>query len=237
MRHVRAFWLLVATGSCCSLLSFGIAFQAVAAHGLHLPGAPAPSTPTATVAETPVTPTPTAELSPAPAPRGVAGAQATPSPAASEDEALIAAPEAASAADLAASYITSSDTMAAGLLALMNGARAEAGLDPLSPSSELADVALARARDLIAKGYFDHYGADGESAFSELAARGIHYRLAGENLARNNYPAAQTVEEAFNSLMASAGHRANILESHFSRAGVAAVQAGKVWLYVTVFMD
>ena len=86
-------------------------------------------------------------------------------------------------------------------------------------------------------GYFDHYAPDGESAFSELAVRGIRYRLAGENLARNNYAEAKTVAAAFEGLMASPGHRANILEERFSKVGVAAVQSGKMWVYVTVFKD
>ena len=38
-------------------------------------------------------------------------------------------------------------------------------------------------------------------------------------------------------LMGSPGHRANILEPRFARAGVAVVRAGKVWFYVTVFAD
>ena len=90
---------------------------------------------------------------------------------------------------------------------------------------------------MIGNGYFDHYAPDGESAFTELAARDIQYRLAGENLARNNYADARTVGAAFDGLMASAGHRANILEPRFSSVGVAAVQSGKMWIYVTVFLN
>jgi uncharacterized protein YkwD len=98
-------------------------------------------------------------------------------------------------------------------------------------------VALKRAEDLLRLGYFEHYGPDGESAFSELRARGIKYRLAGENLARNNHANQRTVIEAFDSLMASEGHRANIVEPRFSSVGIAAVQSGKLWLYVTVFTN
>ncbi len=124
---------------------------------------------------------------------------------------------------------------ATALLDLMNAARTEAGLSALARDAALDEVALTRARNLVANGYFDHYAPDGESAFSELAARGIRYRLAGENLARNNYVDGKTVEAAFEALMASPGHRANILEERFAAVGVAAVQSGKMWLYVTVF--
>ncbi|MCK9520606.1 MAG: CAP domain-containing protein [Dehalococcoidia bacterium] len=126
---------------------------------------------------------------------------------------------------------------ASALFDAMNAARADAGESPLAWSPELEAVALVRAAHLARHSYFDHYGPDGTSAFSELATRGISYQLAGENLARNNYPDSHTVTTAFEALMASPGHRANILESRFSRAAVAAVRNGGMWLYVTVFMD
>ena len=119
----------------------------------------------------------------------------------------------------------------------MNAARKAAGLPALQRDATLESVALVRAHNLIQYGYFDHYGPDGESAFTELAARGVTYRLAGENLARNNFLDAKTVAAAFDALMASAGHRANILEPRFSEAGVAAVLTGHMWVYVTVFKD
>ena len=119
----------------------------------------------------------------------------------------------------------------------MNDARRNEGLEPLEWDSSLEEVAYARAANLVENRYFDHYAPDGESAFSELAARGIRYRLAGENLARNNYLETKTVSAAFEGLMNSPGHRANILEERFSSVGVAAVRDGKMWIYVTVFLN
>lgn len=126
---------------------------------------------------------------------------------------------------------------AAELFERMNDARSAEGIPALAWDDALAEVAVARGESLIRDQYFDHYGPDGSSAFSELSARGIAYRLAGENLARNNYGGATTVAVAFEALMASPGHRANILEPRFSRAGVAVVRDGRYWLYVTVFTD
>lgn len=126
---------------------------------------------------------------------------------------------------------------ARGLLDSMNEARRAEGLAPLEWDAALEEVAYARAQNLVTNGYFDHYAPDGESAFSELAARGIRYRLAGENLARNNYVETRTVAAAFDGLMNSPGHRANILEPRFSSVGVAAVRDGKMWVYVTVFLN
>lgn len=136
-----------------------------------------------------------------------------------------------------AANLQSSSAKSAALLDLMNSARVRLGGTALEVDPSLAEIALARAKNLVANGYFDHYAPDGESAFTELAARGIQYRLAGENLARNNYAESRTVGAAFDALMASAGHRANILEARFSSAGVAAVQSGKMWVYVTVFLN
>ena len=119
----------------------------------------------------------------------------------------------------------------------MNEARAKAGLSVMSVDALLEEVASVRAEDLAERNYFDHYSPDGSSAFSELSARGVNYGLAGENLARNNYPDADSLQVAFDALMTSPGHRANILEPRFNRVGVAALLDGELWIYVTVFMD
>ena len=133
--------------------------------------------------------------------------------------------------------LQSSREKSAALVDLMNAARVRMGGSALEVDDALVEVALARARNLVTNGYFDHYAPDGESAFTELALRGIQYRLAGENLARNNYAESRTVNAAFDGLMASAGHRANILEARFSSVGVAAVLSGKMWVYVTIFLN
>lgn len=129
------------------------------------------------------------------------------------------------------------DAKASALIAHMNAARLSSGTHELLRDPALDAVALARAQDLLALDYFDHYGPAGESAFTELRARGIRYRLAGENLARNNHSDAATVTVAFEALMASPGHHANIVEPRFQRVGVAAVPHRSLWLYVTIFTD
>lgn len=178
----------------------------------------------------------------------VAAAVATPTPAESPGAVQSAEVAYAESAPLAvgalpaatvrpAVGLTSENAKSGELIDLMNGARLQQGLPALERDPDLDDVALARAENLVENGYFDHYSADGESAFSELAARGIRYRLAGENLARNNYADGQTVQAAFDALMASEGHRANILEPRFSSVGEAAVLSGHMWIYVTVFLN
>lgn len=141
-----------------------------------------------------------------------------------------------SAANVAVAGVYSTEK-AIQLVAYMNAARIEANLPPMSTDALLATVAGVRAEDLAEREYFDHYSPDGSSAFSELSARGIRYGLAGENLARNNFPDAESLKVAFDALMASEGHRANILEPRFTRVGVAAILDGQLWIYVMVFMD
>lgn len=259
MRHPRPFALFLAAGALCS--AAGLAATRMSAGAIEVEQ-PAPrisafepastvlsnavptvvtqASPAAIPALSPVSqppaPTPSPEL-PAPTPQVTdQGSRPafTPTP-------TTAAP-AASVESLPSSIEQPADVLAAAdkaaaLLVAMNAARAAEGLPPFEPDAALEEVAYTRARNLVLGGYFDHYGPDGESAFSELAARGIVYALAGENLARNNYPEARTVAAAFDGLMASPGHRANILEPRFARAGVAAVRDGRIWLYVTVFMD
>lgn len=123
------------------------------------------------------------------------------------------------------------------LLDRMNVARASAGLTPLARDPSLEEVAAARAANLVRFGYFDHFGPGGESAFTELAARGVGYQLAGENLARNSHAAGDSLRVAFDGLMASPTHRANIMEPVFTRAGVVVVRQGSWLLYVSVFKD
>lgn len=129
-------------------------------------------------------------------------------------------------------------TLAVALVERMNAARVTAGLRPLQRDASLDAVAAARATDLLDEGYFAHFGPAGQSALTEMAARGIGYGLAGENLARNNYLDGDTLGVAFEGLMASTTHRANILEPRFASAGAAVVRSDEgMWVYVTVFKD
>lgn len=243
MPHSKPFHWLLAVGMMCSLA--GLAFTRIPGESAAVVEAPATDTsapnadssasPVATEAvvteETPVVPTAT----PAADVALLAGVAATPTPA------IEAAPVTAIQsipANLAHPVeLVRVPDKARGLLDAMNEARISQGLTPLEWDASLEEVAYARARNLVENGYFDHYAPDGESAFSELAARGIRYRLAGENLARNNYVENRTVAAAFDGLMNSPGHRANILEPRFSSVAVAAVRDGKMWIYVTVFLN
>ncbi len=248
MRLRRPFTWLVLFGMGCSLTGLYRVLDGAPAVQAVSPAPRTSATVAASVVAANASPTTVTEAPPVgigPATAAVAAAVATPAPSPAqglvgEAPAVVAtqAPEVLPT-HLAVSVAPgiAAPAKAAQLIDLMNSARINGGVAALKRDAALDDVALARARSLVQNRYFDHYAPDGESAFSELAARGIRYRLAGENLARNNYAEANTVEAAFEGLMASAGHRANILEERFSKVGVAAVQSGKMWVYVSVFKD
>lgn len=107
------------------------------------------------------------------------------------------------------------------LLQLVNQARAQAGLATLTMNAKLTDVARAHSRDMFARGYFAHTNPDGQSPFDRMNAAGINFKVAGENLAY-----AANVTLAFNGLMNSPEHRANILEPDFRHVGMGVINGG-----------
>lgn len=102
-----------------------------------------------------------------------------------------------------------------------NQERLHSGLSPLRSDEALAAAAAAKAENMIREGYFAHY-YNGHTPWEFIdAAAGTDWRVAGENLAKNyNY-----TDELMEAWMASASHKANILNAEYERIGVATVQA------------
>ena len=80
---------------------------------------------------------------------------------------------------------------------------------------------------MIKRNYFSHYNPEGQSPFDRMRGYGISYRYAGENLAVNN-----SVEGAQRALMNSPGHRANILNSHYTEVGIGVSYDSRGAVYV-----
>jgi uncharacterized protein YkwD len=239
MRWLSPFVYLIATGVICSTGAIGL-------RGANLSAAsPAPATSAAPAVyqeDSYVLPTPVTKQSPSPVPTELVERPAVEATSVPVTPTVALAPAPVSGVSgmptpAAADPAVAAPDLAEALLSRMNDARTNEGLPPLAPLTDLDAVALVRARSLVAEGYFDHYAPDGSSAFSVLGDHGIAYRLAGENLARNNYPEARTASAAFEALMGSPGHRANILEPRFGSVGVACLRDGRMWVYVTVFTD
>ncbi len=112
----------------------------------------------------------------------------------------------------------------------LNRARVDAGEDPLAWAPALAEVAAGYARQMYLTGRFAHADGDGSTASERLAAAGLTYRVAGENLAL-----AATSSDVHRGLLDSPGHRANMLAPEFRRVGVAVVSGPLGLMTVQVF--
>jgi len=129
-------------------------------------------------------------------------------------------------------------SLAQNLAALLNDARAEAGLSPFEFDATLAQVAQLRSNDMAKRGYFSHTSPEGTTVFDLLGQWGIPWRYAGETIQRNNFPLEQTAAEAARSLLASPPHRAIILDPRFTRFGVAeAVSADGIRYYTVILVQ
>lgn len=115
-----------------------------------------------------------------------------------------------------------------------NAERAKDGLGGLQLDPALTSIARQRARDMATKSYFAHTSPSGETAFTLLAAAGYAYGIAGENIARNNYPDAQSAGVAMTGFMNSPGHRGNIMDGRFKSVGIGAVAAADGMKYYAV---
>jgi len=107
------------------------------------------------------------------------------------------------------------------MLGLVNAERDSVGAKALVFDTKLAAVAEAHGRDMFARGYFSHNTPEGKTPFDRMDAAGINYLIAGENLAL-----APTLDEAFAGLMASPGHKANILSTDYGRVGIGVIDGG-----------
>ena len=114
------------------------------------------------------------------------------------------------------------------MLALVNSARAENGLMPLTLEPLLTAAACRQARDLSRGGPLTHQGRDGSDLGRRVSESGYAFALAAENLASG----APSPEETVGLWLASPGHRRNILTEEFRDAGIAYQGPGQVWVLV-----
>lgn len=92
-----------------------------------------------------------------------------------------------------------------------------AKLDALTVNPLLVEAAQAKANDMASKGYFAHNSPEGLTPWYWIKGAGYNYLYAGENLAID-FEDSDDVERAW---MNSPGHRANILNVHFTEVGIA----------------
>lgn len=126
---------------------------------------------------------------------------------------------------------TTEADLAQQVLVLVNQQRAAATppAAPLAWHAGVAQVAFNHSADMAARGFFAHNNPDGQSPFDRLAAAGISYSAAGENIAAG-YADAATVMNAW---MNSSGHRANILNTNYTEIGIGVKHGGSYGTYWT----
>lgn len=113
---------------------------------------------------------------------------------------------------------------AARLVSLANDERARRGLPDLTVRADVTDIAHGHSRAQAERGTIWH----NDAYFSDSMKDRLGARTVGENVAMNS-----SVDDAHRRLMASAGHRANILSGSFSVVGVAVVRSSSGTLYIT----
>ena len=114
---------------------------------------------------------------------------------------------------------------AARVLELVNEARVKprrcggnrhAAVPPLVQSAILDRVALAHAREMVARGRMSHTGADGSTPGERATRAGFRWQAIGENVAFGQ----PTSEQVVAGWLASAHHCANIMDPDFTDMGI-----------------
>ncbi len=101
------------------------------------------------------------------------------------------------------------------LLELVNKARVDKKLEPLTTDANLMKVARMKAKDMVDNNYFSHQSPTYGSPFDMMRQFDNIFKSAGENIAGN-----KTVEGAFKAWMSSESHKSNILNAGFKVTGI-----------------
>lgn len=124
---------------------------------------------------------------------------------------------------------TSQNSYANEILRLVNNERTSRGLKALTLDARISSAADIRAREI--KSAFSHTRPDGRSCFTVLSDNGISYAGAGENIAYGQ----RSASEVMTAWMNSEGHRANILNSAFTKLGVGVYSSGGTLYFAQLF--
>ena len=114
--------------------------------------------------------------------------------------------------------VTSPAEGEARMLELLNQARKAAGLGMLQADDELREIALAHSTDMAEHNFFGHVSPTTGNTEDRARRSGVVVASYGENVAE-----ADSAESSFDGLMASPGHRANMLNPQYTHVGIAAV--------------
>jgi len=100
---------------------------------------------------------------------------------------------------------------------LINAARRQEGLEPLTPTATLSSAAQRRATAMAEAGVLSHTGPDGSTVAGRVQAAGYSgWTAVGEAIAAG----PTTPEEVVACWLASPDHRASLLDPTFRELGV-----------------
>lgn len=111
------------------------------------------------------------------------------------------------------------------VIRIVNEIRVKNGLNTLTADWELSRVARYKSQDMKDNNYFSHTSPVYGSPFDMIKNFGISYRGAAENIAKGQ----RTPQAVVNAWMNSSGHRANILNSSYTKIGVGYIADGNYW--------
>lgn len=110
------------------------------------------------------------------------------------------------------------------VLCLVNRVREHYGLSRLRYNPDLRRSAIGHSNDMVANGYFSHFGPGGSTPSGRIARAGYLARargyFLGEDLAGGDGRRYGSPLAIFHGWMRSPPHRANILDRRFDDAGV-----------------
>jgi uncharacterized protein YkwD len=158
-------------------------------------------------------------------------AEATPTPTPEPTRAPTATPAPAVAVQSVQAPPVFNGSFADEFLSLLNGVRTGQGMGALSSNSALSAAATNYAAYMGSANFFGHFGPDGSSPRSRIAAAGYGGGYKGEALSAGQ-PSPQA---ALNALLASPPHAAILLDPTAIQVGIGyAYQAGSTYTYYWV---
>jgi uncharacterized protein YkwD len=110
------------------------------------------------------------------------------------------------------------------LLALANADRSANGVPPLVARDDVTSIAIEFSKRMVAAGDIFH----NDDYFSSASHTRLDAKSLGENVAMN-----RDIVDAHTRLMASPGHRANLLDPKFSVVGIGVVRDGRGIAFIT----
>jgi hypothetical protein len=116
---------------------------------------------------------------------------------------------------------------------LTNIERENNGLAQVTDNPTLDSAALAKGKDMLAKGYWAHVAPDGTQPWAFFVSANYDYRYAGENLARD-FSDAQSAVSAW---MASPTHRENMLSPNYKEIGIGVVEGNLAGVDTTIIVQ